>query len=134
MSDDAPHDYMPWDAYDDGRTQHYDLYIESQQLRRDLNDYVRQLRESGSEYAASDREYHVLKRVRTLELRDEGMPVTLVTQVVKGIDDVAKAREKMLVAEAMHRANLEAIQSCKLQLRLIEAQIQREMSNPQAGF
>lgn len=54
------------------------------------------------------------------------MPVTLIQMTCYGIPSIAEARFKRDMAEAVYRANQEAINSIKLQMRLIEAQIQRE--------
>ena len=50
---------------------------------------------------------------------------------IGGIPDVADARFKRDVAETVYKANFEAINSIKLQLRLIEAQIDREWNTAQ---
>lgn len=42
---------------------------------------------------------------------------------------VAEARFKRDVAEAIYKANQEAINTLKLEIRLIESQIQREYTN-----
>ena len=47
-----------------------------------------------------------------------------------GIPKVAEARFERDVAEAVYRANQEAINSLKLQLRLMDAQLSREWSTP----
>lgn len=111
-----------------------DLYTELQRLRTDLDDYIAEYGRCGAEHARLDREYYVLKAAKTLELRDGGMPATVIAQVVKGVEPVAAARERMLVAEVMTRAALEAIMSTKLQIKTVESQLQREWSTPQAGY
>jgi hypothetical protein len=50
-----------------------------------------------------------------------------------GIPSVAEARFRRDVAEAVYKANLEAINSIKLQMRLLENQLQREWSNAGNG-
>ena len=57
------------------------------------------------------------------------MPVTLIQQVVYGVPEVADKRFKRDVKEAIYQANQEAINSIKLQIRIIESQLQREWSN-----
>ena len=57
------------------------------------------------------------------------MAIGMIDKTCYGIPSVAEARFKRDVAEAVYKANLEAIQSIKLQLRLIENQISREYSN-----
>lgn len=125
-------DYLPSEAYD--TPPQYDLYTEEQQLRASLDRHIEEYRRCGIEHAKRDREYYVLKATKTLELKDQGMPATVIAQVIKGVEPVAEAREKMLVAEVMTRAALEAVLSTKLQVKLVDSQLQREYSTPQAGM
>ena len=104
----------------------YDLYSELQQKTRQLDISIRGLRGSGTEYAKAEKEYKILLRTECLKLRDEGMAVTLIDKICYGIPSVAEARFKRDVAETIYKANLEAINSIKLQMRLIEAQLERE--------
>lgn len=127
-------DYLPSEAYDSDIPPQYDLYTEEQQLRSSLDRHIEEYRRCGIEHAKRDREYYVLKATKTLELKDQGMPATVIAQVIKGIEPVAAAREKMLVAEVMTRAALEAVLSTKLQVKLVDSQLQREYSTPQAGY
>ena len=90
---------------------------------------IKQLRRSGTEYAEAERAYKVLLRQECLKLRDEGMAIGMIDKTCFGIQSVADARFKRDVAEVVYKANLEAINSIKLQMRLIEAQLQREWGN-----
>lgn len=65
-------------------------------------------------------------RKECLRLRDDGMAIGLIDKTCYGIPSVAEARFKRDVCETVYKANLEAINSIKLQLRLIENQLQRE--------
>ena len=103
-----------------------ELYNELQQKTKDLEVSIRLLRSNGTAYAQAERDYKVLLRSECLKLRDEGMAVGMIDKTCYGIPSVAEARFKRDVAEAVYRANQEAINSIKLQLRLIENQIQRE--------
>lgn len=108
----------------------YDLYNELQQKIKDLNISIKKLRETGTEYAEAERDYKITLRQEALKLRAEkGMPVTLIQQVVYGVPEVAEKRFKRDVKEAVYRANQEAINSTKLQIRVIESQLSREWSN-----
>ena len=103
-----------------------DLYAERDQKTRELDKAIKHLRKSGTAYAQAERDYKVLLRVECLKLRDSGMAVGLIEKVCYGIPCVAEARFKRDVAETVYKANQEAINSVKLQLRLIESQITRE--------
>lgn len=104
----------------------YDLFLEQQSRQKQLDISIRQLRETGTDYAQAERDYKVLLRQEVLKLRDEGTAVGVIDKICYGIPSVAEARFKRDVAKAVYEANLEAINSIKLQLRLLDAQIQRE--------
>ena len=106
-----------------------DLYFELQAKTKQLDASIRQLRKSGTDYAEAERNYKVLLRQECLKLRDAGMAIGLIDKTCYGIQSVADARFQRDVAEAVYKANIEAINSTKLQLRLIEGQLQREWSS-----
>lgn len=107
-----------------------DLFNEMQGLLKDLNVSIRKLRETGTEFAEAERDYKVTLRQEALKLRAEkGMPVTLIQQVVYGVPEVAQKRFNRDVKEAIYQANQEAINSLKLQIRVVEGQLQREWSS-----
>lgn len=104
-----------------------DLYNEIQNKINELNISLRKLRETGTAYAEAERDYKIMLRQEALKLRSEKeMPVTLIQQVVYGVPEVAEKRFKRDVAEAIFVANKEAIQTIKLQIRIMENQLQRE--------
>ena len=106
-----------------------ELYQELQNKIEELDISIKALRHKGTAYAQAERDYKVLLRTECLKLRDEGMAVTLIDKICYGIPNVADARFKRDVAEAVYKANQEAINSIKLQMRLIEAQLSREWGN-----
>ena len=103
-----------------------ELYQELQAKTIQLEKSIRLLRQHGTVYAQAEKEYKMLLRQECLKLRDEGMAIGMINMTAYGIPSVAEARFKRDVAEAVYRANQEAINSTKLQLRLIESQLQRE--------
>lgn len=105
-----------------------DLYFDLQAKSRQLDASVKQLRKSGTDYAEAEKQYKILLRSECLRLRDEGMAIGMITMTAYGIPSVAEARFKRDIAECVYKANLEAINSVKLQMRLIESQLQREWS------
>ncbi len=102
------------------------LYMELQNKTKELDICIRQLRVNGTAYAEAERAYKILLRSEALKLRDSGMAIGMIDKVVYGIQAVADARFKRDSADAVYKANQEAINSIKLQMRLIESQIQRE--------
>lgn len=107
-------------------TPSYDLYSELTLKTKELDTCVKQLRKTGTAYAEAERAYKVLLRAEGLKLRDDGMAIGMLDKVIYGIPSVAEARFQRDVAEVVYKATQEAINSIKLQMRLIEGQIQRE--------
>lgn len=103
-----------------------DLINELEQKIKELEVSIKQLRLSGTNYAKAERDYKVLLRYESLKLRDEGMAIGMIDKTCYGIPSVANARFQRDVAETVYKANLEAINSIKLQMRILENQIQRE--------
>lgn len=96
---------------------------------KELNTSIKSLRKTGTEYAEAERAYKVCLRQECLKLRDEGMAIGMIDKTCYGIPSVAEKRFTRDVAEAVYKANLEAVNSIKLQIRIIEGQINREYSN-----
>lgn len=111
-----------------------DLYQEINQKMHDMDTCVRLLRVSGAEFAKAEHDYKVRLRAECLQLKREGMPVTLIQLVVYGVEEVAELRERRDYAEAVYRANLEALQACKLAIKVLQNQLNIEMSNPNLGY
>lgn len=105
-----------------------DLMNELQAKIRQLEASLKELRVSGTNYAKAERDYKILLRQECLKLRDEGMAIGMIDKTCYGIPSVAEARFKRDVSEAVYKANLEAINSIKLQIRLIENQLNREFN------
>jgi len=96
-------------------------------LSAQLSAAVRAMGEKGIKLAEANEAYKVAMAKAALELRAEGMPVTLIDKVAPG--KVAKqgfARDK---AEVMYDTAKEHVNALKLQMRVLDAQIQREWSN-----
>jgi hypothetical protein len=104
-----------------------DLYEQIQKLIKELDIAVKRLRVSGTEFAEAEKQYKIKLRQEALSLRqDSNMPVTLISQIIYGVPEVAELRFKRDVKEAVYQANLESINSTKLKLRILENQLSRE--------
>ena len=103
-----------------------DLFNELQAKTKELEISIKSLRQTGTKYALAEKDYKVLLRQECLKLRDEGMAIGMIDKTCYGIPSVAEARFKRDIAEAVYRANQEAINSIKLQMRLIENELSRE--------
>lgn len=106
-----------------------DLLNEINMKQEQLSASLKKLRQTGSEYAKCEKEYKILLRQEVLKLRNEGEAIGVIQLTCYGIPSVAEARFKRDVSEAIYRANQEAINTLKLEIRLIEAQLEREWAN-----
>jgi len=92
----------------------------------DLSTSIKLLRNHGTKLAEAEMKYKILLSETVLRLRAEGMAVTLINLVVYGDRQVAELRLKRDIAKTMYDANQEHINVTKLQIRIIENQLQRE--------
>lgn len=106
-----------------------DLLRLKNSLVKQLTASVKELRTSATNYAQAEHDYKILVSTEALKLRDSGTAVSMINLVVYGLPSVAKARFDRDVALGIYEANKEAINSIKLQLRLIGEQMQREWTN-----
>ena len=106
-----------------------DLVNELQKQVELLQKSLEKLKETGMEYAKCERDYKVLLRQEVLKLRDKGEAIGVITLTCYGIPSVAEARFKRDCAEAIYKANQEALNTYKLKIKIIENQIGRELTN-----
>lgn len=98
-------------------------------LALELMAEIKNLAAAGIKEAEAEREYKMELRTQALLLRAEDMPVTLIDKVVLGIPAVADKRLARDIAEAKYKAIQENINGIKLQMRILDNQIQREWGN-----
>lgn len=105
------------------------LVGEIQQKMAELDTSLKSLRRTGTAYAEAERNYRVALRQKALVLKDEGMAIGMITLTVYGVPEIAELRFRRDTAEAVYKANQEAINVIKLELRIIEEQLKREWGN-----
>lgn len=104
----------------------FDLYLELQNKVNLLDTAIKALSTRGRKYAQAEHDYKVSLAQHILLKRDKGVPVTIISDLCRGEREVARLRLERDVAEASYKAAMEAINSYKLQIRILENQIQRE--------
>lgn len=101
--------------------------IRQQQIRVDNNQ--KSLVTYGKKLAEAERDYKIAVNKKALELKDNGMPVTLIQLVIYGYPEIARLRFERDSAEVLYNANQEALNVAKLQLRILQDQYDKEWSN-----
>lgn len=106
-----------------------DLFNELNNLTSQLNNSLKQLRTNGIKLAEAEKEYKIAVNKKALELRSQDVPVTLINQIIYGYKDIAQLRFLRDSADVVYKANLEAINTLKLQIRIVSNQLDKEWSN-----
>ena len=87
---------------------------------------ISQLGKRGIAYAQAERNYKIALAKMILEERESGTPVTIMADVCRGNQEIARLRFERDCAEVVYKSAQEAINSYKLQIRLMDNQVQRE--------
>lgn len=106
-----------------------ELEQELEKLKNDLNFSIKHLRVNAGNYAKAQCDYRIALAKKELELRSEKYPASLVYDIARGDENVAKLKQNEINTEGVYKANQEAINSIKLQIRLLDNQISREYGN-----
>ncbi len=103
-----------------------DLYIELQGKVSMLDKALQQLGNRGRAYAQAEQDYRVALAEKILIERDKGTPVTIISDICRGNRNVAKLKLERDIAESVYKAAMEACNVYKLQIKVLENQIDRE--------
>lgn len=103
-----------------------DLYLILGNLTDELRTQVSRLEENGKSYANAYTNYRIAVAKKLLELRASGYPVTICSDLARGDMIVAKAKLEELTTETIYKANLERINAIKLEIKVIQNQIDKE--------
>lgn len=103
-----------------------DLVNEIMDKSRMLDVAISELKRRGQKYAEAERDYRVALAKQMLTERDNGMPVTIISDICKGKTEIAALRFNRDCAEILYKSAMEAINSMKLQIRLMDSQLDRE--------
>lgn len=91
-----------------------------------LRSHIDQMKNWGIKKSEAERDYHVSLAQETLKERDKGTAIGVITLTVKGSREVAEKRMQRDIAEVMYDVARENVNADKLELRILDAQAQRE--------
>ena len=91
-----------------------------------LDTAIKQLGIRGKAYAQAEHDYRVCMRKKMLDERAKGTPVTIISDLCRGDPEVAKLRLERDIAKTVYESAQEAINGYKLQIRILDAQVERE--------
>lgn len=102
-----------------------ELYAKRDELEQLLAEALEECRMSGIKLAENEAEYRKALRIEITEARADKVPVTIISDLCRGIPYIADLKQARDSAEAIYRASQEAINVNKLRLRMVDADIQR---------
>lgn len=103
-----------------------DLIIELERQRKTLDRAIAALVTRGKEKAEAERNYRVALAKEILIQRDAGMPVTIISDVCRGKEEIADLKMKRDIAETMWETCLQKIYSCKININILEGLMEAE--------
>lgn len=95
-----------------------------------LDTAIKQLGIRGKAYAQAERDYRIAMARKVMEEREKGTPVTIISDVCRGNPEIAKLRFERDCSEVVYKSAMEAINAMKLQIRILDAQVEREWHAP----
>lgn len=110
-----------------------DLYGQREELFDQLMSELEALRRTGQQYAENEAEYRKALRIAILEERSKGTPVTVISDLCRGREDIAEKKQLRDCAEALYKASSEAIMAIKLRIKTVDADIQRTWTSGGTG-
>lgn len=109
-----------------------ELYAKRDELERLLVEALDECRRAGIKLAENEAEYRKALRTEVVDARADKVPVTIISDLCRGIPYIADLKQARDSAEAVYRASQEAINVNKLRLRMVDAEIQRTWNS--GGF
>lgn len=103
-----------------------DLLQELRRINELLSKALEQYKQRGKEYAKAYRDYRVMLAKELLNLKANGMPVTIAYDIARGKEEIADAKEKEIIQESLYESCKEAINTYKLQIKILQEQINKE--------
>lgn len=104
-----------------------DQLIQMTDLNNLLTSALKEYKRRGKEYARAYANYRKLLAMELLKLKAEGMPVTIAYDIARGKEEIATAKEQEIITECLYKSCQEAINTYKLQIKILQEQINKEI-------
>lgn len=102
---------------------------ELQIKQKELDVSIKSLRKTGQDYAKAYTDYRIALAKELLILKNEGYAITLAGDIARGKPEIAHLKFEEIAKEAIYKANQESIMGLKLQIKIIENQLEREYNS-----
>jgi len=106
-----------------------DLINELLEKTKILSTGISELKKRGKRKAETEADYRIALASILLELRTAGHPVTIIGDIARGNREIAHLKLQRDIAETEYDVAQEFINVTKLQIKIIESQVNREWNN-----
>lgn len=100
--------------------------IELKKQLKALDRAIAALVNRGRERAIAERDYRIALQKEILRQRDAGFPVTIISDICRGKDEIADLKMKRDIADTMYDTCLQKIYSCKINIGILEGLMEAE--------
>lgn len=104
-------------------------YLLLQKKMEMLDIALKESKKRGLEYAQAEQDYQITKNEAVLMLRSVDTPATLIQIMVKGEKEVAEKMLRRDIAKTLYESAQEAVNVYKLEVRVLQSNIDREWNN-----
>lgn len=118
-------------AYDDESFGGAGDFAKLMNLFDDTEQEIENMRESGYQIAHFQQQYRMMVATKTLKLRANGTPVTVISDIVRGDPTIAKMKDKWMCAEADNKASSHLVFLNERKIDVLNDAIKREWYRPQ---
>ena len=105
-----------------------ELIVELQNLFKEQDELYEQWEQRVMATAEAERRYQTLMRKRALLEKDNGTPITFISQFIRGDDDIAELRKERDICEALAKIAENKVTDVRKRIQITDAQAQREWS------
>jgi hypothetical protein len=103
-----------------------DLINELNEYRQNLDRTIGNLETRGKIKAKAERDYRIALAKKILELRANGIPVSIINDLARGDEKIANLKMKRDIEESLYESNMQRIYECKINIDWLQSQIEAE--------
>ena len=100
-----------------------------EELNNLLTSALSEYKKRGQDYAKAYKNYRVKVAQKLLQLKADGMPVTISYDIARGDEEVANAKEQEIITECLYKSCQEAVNVYKLKIKILQAQNNNDYGN-----
>ena len=104
-----------------GKVEHIELIQLMNKNSKQMRDAINEMHTRAKESAIAEKTYRTKLAVKKLELKDKGLPVTLIDDISKGDAEIADLRFQFHLATTLYDTAKEAIRSLRAEASVLQS-------------